>query len=272
MRRALYLAIGILCGALLLAPVLAPYEETAQHRDAALQPPTHLFLFGSDEYGRDLFSRFLYGGRSALLAGLSAALAAVLMGFAAGALAGFYGGWLDAALMRISEMFLALPWMYLLLAIRALLPLRVGEAGSLAITVSVAALSGWPGPARLVRGIFLAAKQRPYISVARYLGATNAYIITRHILPEVRPLLWTQAATLLPQFMLVNVTLSFLGLGEGEPHATWGGMLASLRHFSVLEAHIGYWVTAASIGLVLFLLQLAVDGRVKLSVRKITIQ
>ena len=253
-----------LCAALLLAPFLAPYDESQQHRSAAMQPPSlahsgatadkPIFLFGTDEYGRDLFSRFLYAGRRALLVGLLAAAAAVMIGFVAGAFSGFHGGWPDAVLMRCSELFLSLPWMYLLLAIRALLPLRIGQSGSLLMVVSVAALAGWPRPSRIIRGIFLSARDRPYISVARSLGAKNLYIIGRHIFPEVRDILWTQMATLLPQFMLVGVTLSFLGLGEDEQHASWGGMLGALRHFSVMESHSGYLLTAAAITLVLFLL------------------
>ncbi len=229
--------------------------------------PAHLFLFGTDEYGRDIFSRFLYGGRRSLLAGLLAALVAIVIGFTAGAAAGFKGGWLDSATMRCSELFLSLPLVYLLLAIRALMPLQVGEVGAIALVVAAAAVAGWPRPARLVRGVFLSAKERPYIAVARSLGATDAYLISRHILPQVRRLLWTQAATLLPQFMLVDVTLTFLGLGEGEPNATWGGMLTSLRHFSVLESHPGYWFEASLIGVVLFLFQFAADRHARNVVR-----
>lgn len=223
--------------------------------------PARFFLFGTDESGRDIFSRFLYGGRRSLCVGFLAALVAISIGFAAGAAAGFRGGWIDAALMRSSELFLSLPLVYLLLAIRALMPLHIGEAGSAILVVAVAAIAGWPRPARLVRGVFLSLRERPYISVAKSLGASTSYLITRHMLPQIRGLLWTQAATLLPHFMLVDVTLSFLGLGEGEPAASWGGALASLRHFSVLESHRGYLLEAAGIGIVLFLLQFCVNQR-----------
>lgn len=291
----LVFAIGVL---LLIAPLIAPYEEDEQHRLLADHPPTAvhlfsasghlarpfvivdsrpyalrffprvrhvvgvgepgaLFLFGSDQYGRDLLSRFLYGGRRALIVGVVAAFAAVGIGFIAGALAGFYGGWRDSALMRCSELSMSLPLVYLLLAIRALMPLNLGEFGSLSMVVIVAALAGWPRPARLVRGVFLSAKERPYVFVARSFGATNTYLITRHILPEVRPLLGIQVVTLLPQFMLIDVTFTFLGLGAGEPNASWGGLLASLCHFATIESHKGYILVATAIALILFLLQLA---------------
>jgi peptide/nickel transport system permease protein len=218
--------------------------------------PGELFLFGTDEFGRDLFSRFLYGGRRALLAGLLAALAAVCLGCVAGAVAGFYGGWPDVALMRCSELCLSLPLVYVLLAIRALMPLHLGEFGGLLVVVIVAVIAGWPRPARLVRGVFLTVKERPYVFVARSLGASNSYLISRHIFPDVQALLWIQVATLLPQFMLVDVTFSFLGLGAGEPNATWGGLLAALRHFSVVESHHGYLIEATCIAIILFFLQL----------------
>ncbi len=254
-------ATGALTGPFVVANSQAfPVRMFARVRHVfGVAEPAHLFVLGTDEFGRDIFSRFLYGGRRSISVGLLATLAAVLIGLAAGALAGFKGGWMDAAVMRCSELFLSLPLVYLLLAIRALMPLHVGELGAVIIVVVVAAVAGWPRPARLVRGVFLTAKERPYVAVARSLGATNAYLITRHLMPQVRGLVWTQAALLLPQFMLVDVTLSFLGLGEGEPNATWGGMLASLRHFSVLESHQGYLIEAVAIGLILFLFQFAAD-------------
>lgn len=225
-----------------------------------IQEPAYWFVFGSDEYGRDLFSRFLYGGRRAVLVGGSAALGSVLIGFAVGAVAGMSGGLADTILMRCSELFLSLPWIYLLLAIRALLPLRLTTLQSLAMIASVATLAGWPRPARIVRGVFLSVKQRPYVSVARSLGAGDFYLVTRHIFPEVRGLLLTQAASLLPQFMLVDVAFSFLGLGGNEQQASWGEMLGALRHFSVVESHGGFLMVAVGIALVIFLMQLAVES------------
>ncbi len=302
MRRWLLAANAVLCICFLLAPQIAPYGESEQHREAAAQPPTavHLidssghftwpfviaqqhryalqllgrsshiwgvrepalcFVFGSDEYGRDLFSRFLYGGRRALLVGGTAALMAVSIGFMAGAAAGMSEGLADAALMRCSELFLSLPWIYLLLTIRALLPLHLATVRSLAVICIVAALAGWPRPARLIRGIFLSVKQRPYISVARSMGANKFYLVTRHIFPDIRGVLIAQIATLLPQFMLVDVTLSFLGLGGDQQNASWGEMLASLRQFSLVESHIGYLMVAGGITLVILLLQLGVESQ-----------
>jgi peptide/nickel transport system permease protein len=197
-----------------------------------------LYVLGTDGFGRDELSRILCGGQISLLCGLLGAGCTVLIGAVIGTLSGFYGGWIDALLMRVAELFLALPWLYLLLALRAFLPLSVSPLQAFVLVVVVLATVGWARPARLVRGEVLSAKERDFVRAARGFGAGNFYLMRRHILPETRSVLLTQSALLVPQFVLAEMTLSFLGLGIPEPVPSWGNLLAVLQQYSVL---VSYW-------------------------------
>jgi peptide/nickel transport system permease protein len=136
--------------------------------------------------------------------------------------------------MRCVELFLALPWLYLLLALRGLLPLRTSPEQAFLLFVVVIGLVGWARPARLIRGVVLSVKQRKHLLAAKSFGASDLYLLRCHILPEIRGLVLTQAALLIPQYVLAEVTLSFLGLGVGEPTPSWGGILAALQQYHVL--------------------------------------
>jgi peptide/nickel transport system permease protein len=196
--------------------------------------PGRIFLLGSDAYGRDQFSRFLYGGQLSLLAGLLAAALSVGLGIGIGALAGFYGGWIDDALMRGAELFLALPWLYLLLAVRSALPLHVAEWQVFLLLICVMGLIGWSRPGRLVRGAVLSAKERNFVLAARGFGASDLFLLRRHVLPQTYGIILTQLALLAPQYILAEVTLTFLGLGVGEPMPSWGSLFAPLEQYAVL--------------------------------------
>jgi peptide/nickel transport system permease protein len=197
-----------------------------------------IYLLGSDSFGRDQLSRFLYGGRISLFTGLLGAGVTLFLGLFVGAVAGYYGGWRDDLLMRLAELFLALPWLYLLFALRAFLPLAVGPLQAFFLIVAVLGAVGWARPARLVRGVVLSAKERDFVRAARGFGATDGYLLRRHILPETSSVLLTQAGILVPQFVLAEMTLSFLGLGVPEPVPSWGNLLSSLQQYSVL---VSYW-------------------------------
>ena len=199
--------------------------------------PAHIFLLGADDLGRDRFSRFLYGGQISLLAGLLAAALSLALGFAFGAAAGYWGGWRDEAIMRIAEIFLALPWIYLLFAVRAFLPLSLDPEQAFLVLVVVIGAAGWARPGRLVRGVVLSAKERAYVEAARGFGAGGFYLLRRHIVPETYGVLLTQAALLAPRYIMAEITLSFLGLGVGEPSASWGNLLSPLRQVEVLVSY-----------------------------------
>jgi peptide/nickel transport system permease protein len=196
--------------------------------------PARISLLGTDSYGRDVFSRLVYGGQISLFGGLLATALSLLGSTTLGTLAGFYGGWLDAAIMRLAELFLALPWLYLLFAVRAFLPLHISPAEAFLLIIAVIGLVGWAKPARLVRGVVLSARERGYVLAGRGFGASDFYLLRRHILPQTAGVLLTQAALLVPQYILAEVTLSFLGLGVGEPVPSWGSILGSLQQYHVL--------------------------------------
>jgi peptide/nickel transport system permease protein len=211
-----------------------------------------VFLLGSDAFGRDLLSRMLYGGQISLLAGLLATTLALSCGLLIGSLAGFFGGWTDDLLMRGAELFLALPWLYLLFAIRAFLPLAVSPVQAFFSVVVLIGTVGWARPARLIRGVVLSAKERGYVRAARGFGASNTYLLRRHILPQTWSVVLTQAAILVPQYVLAEVTLSFLGLGVPEPAPSWGNILSSLQQYSVLSSY--WWMFLPSVAIVCFFL------------------
>jgi len=209
-------------------------------------------LAGTDGLGRDLFSRILFGGQISILAGLLATGLALFFGWCIGAAAGFYGGWIDEILMRCAELFLALPWLYLLFALRAFLPLTLSPLHAFFLVVGIIGAVGWARPARLVRGIVLSAKEREYVRAARGFGASPFYLLWRHILPQTRNILLTQAAILIPQYVLAEVTLSFLGLGVPEPTPSWGNLLSSSQQYRVLASY--WWMLLPGFALVPFFL------------------
>jgi peptide/nickel transport system permease protein len=200
--------------------------------------PTPLFLFGSDDFGRDLFSRLLFGGQISLFAGLLGAASSLTLAVAIGGAAGYYGGWVDEISMRAAELFLALPWLYLLFAVRMALPLDLAPTQAFLLVLAVIGIVGWARPARLIRGVVLSARARDYVAAARCLGASDPYLLRRHVLPQILGILLTQAALLAPQYILAEVTLSFFGLGVGEPVPSWGNMLSSLQRYHVVAS---YW-------------------------------
>ncbi len=203
-----------------------------------VQAPANIFLMGTDGFGRDQFSRLLYGGQVSLFAGFVAAALSVIAGLLLGAIAGMYGGLMDDVAMRLAEIFITVPWFYLLIAVRAFLPLQISPVTAFVLVVCVIGIVGWGRPARLVRGVILAERERNFVLAARGFGASKAYLLRRHLMPLTFRVLLTQMTILIPQFILAEVILSFLGLGIGEPFPSWGNMLAQAQQYHVL---VSYW-------------------------------
>jgi peptide/nickel transport system permease protein len=220
----------------------------AEHHLVGVDGPARLFLLGADGYGRDQLSRFFYGGQISLFAGLLGAGLSLGVGLLLGGLAGFYRGWIDTAIMRAAELFLAVPWFYLLFTVRMALPLQMEPAHAFLLILSIIGLTGWARPARLVRGVVLSARVRDYVAAARALGASDFHVLRRHVLPQALGVVVTQAAVLAPQFILAEVTLSFFGLGVGEPAASWGNMLAVVQRYDVLASY--WWMFIPGVALI----------------------
>jgi peptide/nickel transport system permease protein len=216
-----------------------PYPLRFFHsaRLLSVESPGSVFLAGSDAFGRDLLSRLLYGAQVSLFTGLFAAFLSLAVGLALGALAGFFGGWVDQLLMRGGEVMMALPWLYLLLAARAFLPLHISPLQAFFLLIAIIGGIGWVRPARLIRAVVLSGKESDFVLAARGFGASPFYLIRRHILPLTTSVVVAQATILIPQYVLAEVSLSFLGLGISEPVPSWGNMLAEGMQFQALVSH-----------------------------------
>jgi peptide/nickel transport system permease protein len=226
---------------------LVPGFESRTHL-FGVDAPSRISLLGTDGFGRDLLSRLLHGGRISIGAGLLATFCALLVGVACGTVAGFFGGRIDSGVMRVADLFMAIPWLYLLFAVRAALPLQIDTRATFLLLVSVLGIVGWARPARLIRGIVLSARERTYVTAARGFGARSPYLLRRHVMPQAFGVVLTQAGLLIPQYILAEVTLSFLGLGVGEPTPSWGAMLGTLQQYSVLTSY--WWMFTPAVALV----------------------
>jgi peptide/nickel transport system permease protein len=207
-----------------LAPVLAPADPAQMDLFHRLQHPSHAHWFGTDELGRDVLSRVLYGARVSLSVACAVVALSLGAGLGLGALAGFYGGAADAVInLYLSNAFLSLPGILLAVAFVAFL------GPSLTNLVIALALSNWVNYARLVRAQVMAMKEREFVQAARSLGATDLRLLARHILPNIVQPVIVQAAVGMAGAVLAEATLSFLGLGVQPPTPTWGAMLNDAR-------------------------------------------
>jgi peptide/nickel transport system permease protein len=218
--------------------------------DQFLPPFTAGHTLGTDANGRDILVRLAYGGRVSLLVGALAAVVTLVIGAGIGALAGFFGGWLDAVLMRLVDVLLSLPALPLLLLVAS-----IYVPGVLGLAVILALLS-WPGVARLVRGEVLGRRHADYVEAARLIGASSGRIIGRHILPNVAPLMIVWLSLAIPSLILTEATLSFLGFGVRVPVPSWGNMLDGATSYfarswtGVFIPGFAIWLTVLAINLI----------------------
>jgi peptide/nickel transport system permease protein len=228
-----------------LAPFVAPYDPYDQDLSSALSPPSALHWFGADEYGRDMLSRVIYGTRTALLAVLVADGLALVVGCTLGLLAGFFGGWVEAVIMRLVDMLLAFP--YLLLALIIVAALGPGLTNSM-IAIGIVYT---PQYARLIRGQVLAVRKADYVRAARALGASRSRLILRHVLPNSFPPVVVMATLQAGAVIVETAGLSFLGLGAQPPSPDWGALLADGQSY-----FLSAWWIATFPGLAIFILVL----------------
>ncbi len=232
----------------LLAPLLAPYDPIAQ-RDivsTSYLKPSFEHWLGTDRFGRDILSRILYGARISLSIGFVATLISVTLGTVLGALAGFFGGKIDALLMRFTDMVLAFPRLILLIMIVALF------SPSVAVIITVLGLTQWPNTTRIVRGDVLSLREREFIQAAHALGMGKARIIFRHLIPNVLAPVIVTATLGIGNTIVLEAGLSFLGLGVQPPIPSWGNMVADGR-----DNLLGAWWVATFPGLTIVLTVLA---------------
>lgn len=232
----------------LLAPWLAPFDPLAQHdiaRTSYLAPSAGHWM-GTDKFGRDILSRIIFGARISLSIGFIATAISITIGTLIGAVAGYFGGKVDAVLMRFTDMVLAFPRLVLLIMIVALF------SPSITVIILVLGLTQWPGTTRIVRGDVLSLREREYVQAARALGMGRARIILRHLVPNVLAPVIVTATLGIGNTIVMEASLSFLGLGVQAPTPTWGSMVAEGR-----DNLLGAWWVATFPGLIIVAVVLA---------------
>ncbi len=207
------------------APLIAPYDPLATSFTAIREAPSAVHWFGTDELGRDIFSRMAFGARASLLAGVVSVAIAVVVGVPFGLLAGFFGGWTDMAISRVADALLAIPFLILAIALAAFL------GPSLTNAMIAIGLSGTPIFARLARAQTLSVAAEDYVEGARAIGLPNRWILIRYVFPNILPPLIVQATLAIATAIIAEASLSFLGLGQQPPDPSWGSMLNTAKNF-----------------------------------------
>jgi peptide/nickel transport system permease protein len=249
-RRAAIAGLGVVLffiALAVLAPLVSPYDPLATNWGAVRKPPTMLHPFGTDEIGRDVLARVIWGARASLAAGLVSVSLALAVGVPIGLVSGYVGGFVDGTLMRMIDAVLAIPFLILAIALAAFL------GPSLTNAMIAIGVSQTPIFARLTRGQVLSVKHEEYIEAARAIGNPHHRIVLRHIFPNIVPPLLVQATLAAAAAIIAEASLSFLGLGEQPPDPSWGSMLNTAKNFISQAPWMAVWPGLAIFGLVLSL-------------------
>jgi peptide/nickel transport system permease protein len=214
-----------------------------------VQAPGRLYLLGADSRGRDLFSRILYGARVSLSIGLLGVLISFGLGLVVGGIAGYYGGIVDAFLMRVCEMFMLVPGFYLMLALRSAVPDNFNSVQVYVMVVVILALIGWASLARVIRGMALSLRERDYVAAAKLMGLSDMAIIIRHILPHTMSYSLVAIMLTIPGYILAEAGLSVLGLGIQDPVPSWGNLLS--ESMGIVQIKFAPWILLP--GLLIFI-------------------
>ena len=232
--------------AALFAPLIAPYDPAATNFSAVLQGPSSAHIMGTDDLGRDVFSRVVYGARASLEAGVLATLLALVIAVPLGLMAGYYRGWWDPVISRVSDVMLAFPFLIVAVGMAAIFG---PSLRNVVIALGIAAI---PWIVRVTRGEALALREQEFVRAAVANGAGDRTILGRHLLPNMAGVLLVQATVWIPQAIIGEAVLSFLGLGVQPPTPSWGSMLSAAQPFISLDAWLAVWP-----GLAIFLATLS---------------
>ncbi|HTA01413.1 MAG TPA: oligopeptide ABC transporter permease [Streptosporangiaceae bacterium] len=220
----------------IFAPLISPYNPNATNLFLYQHPPSAAHLLGTDQEGRDVLSRLIYGARVSLTVGIAAAVSAGIVGLVLGLLAGFLGGWVDSIVMRLTEMVLSFPALVVIILIVAII------GPSLTTIIIVIALTQWPTGCRIVRQSTRSLKEMDFILTARAIGCSDFRIMLRHTLPSVLPPLTVALTVLSAEAILLEAALSFLGLGVNVPESSWGGMMQAAQSLTTLSSQPWLWL------------------------------
>lgn len=231
--------VGLFVLLAVFAPLIAPYDPFQTSFTTIRKPPSAQFWLGTDELGRDIFSRMIFGARASLMAGGVSVVIAVIVGVPFGLLAGYFGGWIDNIISRLIDAMLAIPFLILAISLAAFL------GASLTNAMIAIGLSAAPIFARLTRGQVLSVKAEEYVEAAQVIGLRHPRIILRYILPNSIPPIIVQATLTIAAAIIAEASLSFLGLGQQPPNPSWGSMLNTAKNFISQAPWMSLWPGAA---------------------------
>lgn len=224
---------------------LATTTPAAPGQPALSEAPTRLFLFGSDLFGRDILSRILYGARISLSVGIIGILISTVIGMLVGGVSGYFGGTIDFVSMRLVELILAVPGLYLILVLRQAFGTNISSTYLYFLIIIILSFIGWASQARVIRGMVLSLKEQEYVVAAQALGFSRFWIVIKHILPNTLSFVIVTATLSVPFYILGEVSLSFLGVGIQEPEASWGNMLKDALNVRYLTDF--WWILAPGV-------------------------
>ena len=224
----------------------------------SVEEPCNLYILGTDKLGRDVFSRLLYGGRYSLGVAIIGTFTTFLIGAIIGGISGYFGGKVDALIMRLVEVLMSIPAFYLLLSLRSVFPLELTSGQIFLIIVFILSFLSWAGLARVVRGMVLSIREKEFVLAAKTYGASPLRIIFKHILPNTYFYLIVSATMSIPAFILGEASLSLLGLGIQEPEPSWGNMLSDIRNVNILSLYP--WLLSPGVAIFLTILAFNILG------------
>ncbi|HYK74126.1 MAG TPA: oligopeptide ABC transporter permease [Pseudoneobacillus sp.] len=223
--------------AVTFAPLLTDQNPMKSNLLLVERPPSDEHILGTDSSGRDIYARLLYGGRISLVVGFSAMLFTLVIGVTLGSIAGYYGGKVDAVIMRAADMMLVLPFLVIALTVVAIL-----ERVTIGLFISIIALTSWPNLTRIIRGTYLSLREQEFVLGAKAIGASDFRIIFKHFIPNAIGPIVVNASLMMATYIIVESALSFIGFGIPQPTPTWGNMISEAQSLRILRNSPAAWI------------------------------